>query len=54
MMPKLDTFALLRNEGPSMVKKDEHWSMIKHGGDGARKGNKNGVVSDDFRILKPP
>ena len=31
---------------------DEHWSKNKHGDDGMRKGNKNGVTSDDFRTLK--
>ena len=51
MLPKLDTFVLLTNEGPSL-EKDEHWSKNKHGDDG--KGNKNGVTSDDFRTLKPP
>ena len=54
MLPKLDTFVLLTNEGPSLDKKDEHWSKIKHGDDGMRKGNKNGVSIDDFRTLKPP
>ena len=44
---------LLTNEGPSL-EKDEHWSKNKHGDDGMRKGNKNGVTSDDFRTLKPP
>ena len=53
MLPKLDTFVLLTNEGPSF-EKDEHWSKNKHGDDGMRKGNKNGVTSDDFRTLKPP
>ena len=43
MLPKLDTFVLLTNEGPRL-EKDEHWS----------KGNKNGVASDEFRTLKPP
>ena len=28
MLPKLDTFVLLMNEGPSMDKKDGHWSGI--------------------------
>ena len=28
MLPKLDTFVLLINEGPSMDKNNEHWSMI--------------------------
>ena len=54
MLPKLDTFVLLTNEGPSLDKKDEHWSKIKHGDDGMRKGDKNGVTMDDFRTLKPP
>ena len=54
MLPKLDTFVLLTNEGPSLDKKDEPWSKFKHGDDGMRKGNKHRVTSDDFRILKPP
>jgi hypothetical protein len=54
MLPKLDTFVLLTNEGPSLDTKDEHWSKIEHGDDGMYKGNKNGVSSDDFRTLKPP
>ena len=53
MLPKLDTFVLPTNEGPSF-EKDEHWIKNKHGDDGMRKGNKNGVTSDDFRTLKPP
>ena len=36
MLPKLDTFVLLTNEGPSL-EKDEHWSKNKHGVDGMRK-----------------
>ena len=54
MLPKLDTFVLLTNEGSSLCKKDEHWSNIKHGDDGMRKGNKNEVSNDAFRTLKPP
>ena len=54
MLPKLDTFVLLTNEGPGMDTRDEHWSKTKHGDDGMRKGIKNGVTSDDFRTLKPP
>ena len=53
ILPKLDTFVLLTNEGPGMDKRDEHWSKNKHGVDGMHKGNKNGVTSDDFRTLKP-
>ena len=37
-----------------MDKRDGHLSKTKHGDDGMRKGNKKGVASDDFRILKPP
>ena len=54
MLPKLDTFVLLTNEGPSMDKRDEHWSMIKHGDEGAREGKQNGVSSGVFSTLKPP
>ena len=54
MLPILDTFVLLTNEGPSLDKKDEPWSKFKHGDDGMRNRNKNGVASDDFRTLKPP
>ena len=54
MLPKLDTFVSLTNEGPGMEKRDEHWSKTKPGGDGMRKGNQNGVTSDDFRTFKPP
>ena len=54
MLPKLDTFVLLTNEGPGMDKRDGHWSKTKHRDDGMCKGNKNGVTSDDSRTLKPP
>ena len=54
MLPKLDTFVLLINEGLGMDKRDEHLSKTKHGDDGMRKGIKNGVTSDDFVTLKPP
>ena len=54
MLPKLDTFILLTNEGPSLDKKDEPWRKFKHGDDGMRKGNKNRVISDNSRTLKPP
>ena len=39
MLPKLDTFVLLTNEGPSL-EKDEHWSKNKHGVDGMHKGTR--------------
>src|ERR1043165_10149107 len=54
MLPKLDTFVLLMNEGPSMDNKDGHWSGIKHGEGGARAGQGNGASCGDFRTLKPP
>ena len=54
MLPKLDTFVLLTNEGPSLDKKDEPWSKFKHGDDGMHKGNKNRVSSDEFGTMKPP
>ena len=54
MLPKLDTFVSLMNEGPSMDKKDGHWSGIKHGEEGVRGGKNNGTSSDDFRTLRPP
>ena len=54
MLPKLDTFVLLTNEGPSLDKKHEPRNKFKHGDDGMRKGIKNGVTSDDLRTLKPP
>jgi len=53
MLPKLDTFVLLTNEGPNFDK-DEHGRKNKHGVYGRRKGNKNGVSGDDFWTLKPP
>ena len=52
MLPKLDTFVLLTNEGPSLAK-DAHSSKNKHGDDVMCKGNKNRVSSDDFWTLKP-
>ena len=54
MLPKLDTFVLPTNEGPSLDKKDEPWNKFKRGDDGMHKGIQNGVTSDDFRTLKPP
>ena len=54
MLLNLGIFVLVTVEAPSMDKKNEHWSKNKHGDDGMRKGNKNGVTSDDFRTLKPP
>ena len=53
ILTKLDTFVLLTHEGASLDKKDEPWSKFKHGEDGMRRGNKNGLTSDDSRTLKP-
>ena len=54
MLPNLDTFVLLAIEVSSMDKKVGHWSMVKHGDEGACEENKNGGSSGDFRTLKPP
>ena len=54
MLPKLDIFVLITNEGPSMDKRDKHWSRIKHGDEGAREGIQNGVSSAYLSTLKPP
>src|SRR3954469_24675328 len=54
ILPKLDTFVLLMNEGPSMDKNDGHWSGIKHGEEGARAGKDSGASRGDYRTLKPP
>jgi len=54
MLPNIDTFVLLAIEGPSTDKKDEHWSIVKHGDEGACEENKNRSSSGDFRTLKPP
>ena len=48
MLPNLDTFVLLAIEGLSTDKKVEHWSMVKHGGEGACEENKNEGSSGDF------
>ena len=36
ILPKSDTFVSLTSEGPSLNRKDEHWSKIKHGDDSMR------------------
>ena len=54
MLTKLNTFVLLTNEEPNMDKKDEHWSIVKHGDEGACQENENRGSSGDFRTLKPP
>jgi len=54
MLPKSDVFMLLRNDGPSMDKKDEYWSMIVHGDGSKRVRMEDDATSGDFRTLKPP
>ena len=54
MLPNFDIFVLVTVEAPSMDKKNEHWSMIKHYDEGTHEGNMNGVSGGDFRTLKPP
>ena len=41
MLPKLDTFVFLTNEGPNLDNKDEPWIKFKHGDVGMHKGVKN-------------
>ena len=54
MLPKSDVFMLLRNDGPSMDKKDEYWSMNVHGDGSKRVRIEDDATSEDFRTLKPP
>ena len=54
MLPKSDVFVTLRNDGPSMDKRDKHWSKIKHRDEGVRKGNQNNVSREVFSTLKYP
>ena len=43
MLPNLDTFVLLAIEGPSTDNNVEHWSMVKHGDEGASKRTRTKV-----------
>ena len=55
MLPKVDVFVSLRNDGPSMDERDKLWSMYV-GGDGSRSAT-NGyddANNGDYRDLKPP
>ena len=54
MLRRLDIFVFARNDPCGIGNRPEHWSKTNHGDDGMRKGNKNGVTSDDSRTLKPP
>lgn len=40
--------------GPSLDKKDEHWSMIKHGDEGGHIGDDKGVPGEDSTTLRLP
>ena len=60
MLPKLDTFVLLTNEGPSLDKKYEPWSKFKHADDGMCKGTRTelqvmilGLWSHHNECMKP-
>ena len=55
MLPKVDVFVSLRNNGPSMDERDKLWSMYV-GGDGSRSSNNgdNVAANGDYRTLKPP
>ena len=54
ILPKLDVFMLLRNDGPSMDEWDKHWSMMVHGDDNKLVRIEDDATSGDFRTLKPP
>ena len=54
ILSKSDVFMLIRNNRPSMDKKDNQWSMIMH-----REGSKlvrieDDATSEDYSTLKPP
>jgi hypothetical protein len=54
MLPKLDIFVTLRNDGPIMDEKDKHWSMIVHGDGSKRLKIEEDATIGDFRTLKSP
>jgi hypothetical protein len=54
MLPKLDVFVTLRNDGPSMDERDNHLSMIMHGDGSKHVRIEEDATSRDFRTLKPP
>jgi hypothetical protein len=49
MLPKSDVFILLRNDGPSMDKNDNQWSMTMHGDDDKCARIKDDPASADLR-----
>jgi hypothetical protein len=54
MLPKLDVFVTIRNDGPSMDERDKHWSMNMHGDGSEHERIEEDVASEDFRTLKLP
>jgi hypothetical protein len=54
MVPKSDMFVTLRNDGPSMDKRDKQWSMNMHGDGRQHERIEEDAVSEDSRTLKPP
>jgi hypothetical protein len=52
MLPKSDVFMLLRNNGPSMNKKDNQWSMIMHGDNVKLARIEDDATRADFMTLK--
>ena len=55
MLPKVDVFVSLRNDGPRMEERDKLWSMYVEG-DNHRSGNKeeDDATIGDYRNLKSP
>jgi hypothetical protein len=53
ILSKLDVFMLLRNNGPSMNKKDNQWSMMIHEDDIKHARIEDNASSADLRTLKP-
>jgi hypothetical protein len=54
MLSKSDVFMLLRNDGPSMDKKNNQWSMMMHGDNINLERIEDDATRADFRTLKPP
>ena len=55
MLPKVDVFVTLRNDGPSMNERDKIWSLYAHR-DGRRSAHGGDVdaTEGDFKTSKPP
>ena len=54
MLPKSDVFLTLRNDGPSMDERDNHWSMAMHGDGSKHVMIQEKATDEDFRTLRPP